>query len=409
MAFIKKIFYRIISVFIKEQPILNVPNQGWHESWTPALTALIQDKFEILKSAKDITTIRPDFNSLSKENQIKVLVEFIKALCYFESGYNSESSSVDVGIKGNKDTYSVGLMQMSVVDQQNYGLRFGYTFDDLLKAVPNLTLGIAILAKQVQKYGKILIQLGEKGVYWAVLHPGGKYDRSVSIIKRVQELKFDETPKAEKPVQTETGLNLAWYPKAVKGTGMKTLGKYECDYPRGAIVHYTAGHCDTEEHAKDSLNWGKGEGYAFFLIGPTGVVYQNFPLTHWGSHAGSSFWVGLGSSVSKHCVGIEIACAGLVESNGKSWFGKTYSKDRLRKVPKLDNVKAGTYVKYTDKQEESLIDLLCWLHKNNPSVFEIKYILGHDEVAPDRKQDPGGSLSMTMPHLRSLIAEKVKN
>lgn len=203
------------------------------------------------------------------------------------------------------------------------------------------------------------------------------------------------------------GVNLLWYPKAIKGSGMRVQGWYANGYPVGAVVHFTAGQCDTEQHAKDSLSWGIGEGYTFFVIGPTGVVYQNFPLSHWGYHAGASSYPGLGSGVSSKLVGIEVACAGMVSDQGGAWFGKLFAADRLRKVKKGANIQDGTYVKYTPEQEEALIALLVWLKKNNPRVFDIQYIVGHDEVSPNRKNDPGGSLSMTMAELRALIKTRV--
>lgn len=220
-----------------------------------------------------------------------------------------------------------------------------------------------------------------------------------------------EPPKYENPEDTHeipnVGTNLLWYPKAVKGSGMKVQGEYANGYPVGAVVHFTAGQCDTEQHAKDSLSWGIREGYAFFVIGPTGVVYQNFPLSHWGYHAGVSSYPGLGSGVSSKLVGIEVVCAGMVSAQGESWFGKVFAADRLRKVKEEANIQAGTYVKYTPEQEDALIALLVWLKKNNPGVFDIQYIVGHDEVSPSRKNDPGGSLSMTMAELRALIKTKV--
>jgi N-acetyl-anhydromuramyl-L-alanine amidase AmpD len=73
---------------------------------------------------------------------------------------------------------------------------------------------------------------------------------------------------------------------------------------------------------------------------------------------------------------------------------------------------AGYFHKYSLAQEASLIELLVWLKNNNPSIFNVDYILGHDEVAGpkgigrSRKQDPGGALSMTMAELRDLVKKK---
>lgn len=213
MAFLKNIYYKVTSFFYKKSPVVQVPQSGWNEEWTTLLTGLIKDKILILETAKDIEKIRPDFHSLNRENQIKVFVELVKAMCYFESGYNPKSASVDVGVEGNKDTYSVGLLQMSVVDQLNYGLRFGFNYEDLLNPLPNLTLGVAVLSKQVAKHGKLIIKRGEPGLYWAVLCEGGKYSKVDSIVKRVQEVKFGghaEAPIA-KPVETSDTPWLDWF------------------------------------------------------------------------------------------------------------------------------------------------------------------------------------------------------
>lgn len=179
-------------------------------------------------------------------------------------------------------------------------------------------------------------------------------------------------------------------------------GVYGKGYPKGAVVHYTAGQCDTEQDAIDSIMWGKDEGLAFFMIGPTGVIYQTLPLNQWGQHCGQSQWPGLGTSLSSQLVGIEMACAGFLDRDGKAWFGKQYHKDDFRFVSSSE-FPSGNYKKYTMAQENSLVMLLRWLHQNCPEVFSFDYVLGHHEVSPNRKNDPGGSLSCSMSELRAQL------
>lgn len=210
----------------------------------------------------------------------------------------------------------------------------------------------------------------------------------------------------DRPNLNEGGRKLLWHPLAQKLDPMKSQGEYRKKYPEGLIVHFTAGHCETEQDMINSMNWGRSQNLSFMGIGPTGRIYQATPLDRWGSHAGSSSWPTLGSSVSQYLVGVEIASAGKVDSSGKSWFGKTYAADRLRTVKKEANRQAGTYVKYTTEQEEALISLCLWLKANNPQVFDFDLVLGHDEVSPSRKDDPGGSLSMTMPELRAELKRR---
>jgi hypothetical protein len=70
----------------------------------------------------------------------------------------------------------------AVVDQTNYRLSFGYSFADLQDPIKNLHLGVAIMARQIDRHGKLFIPVGESGVYWSTLHPGGKHDKSAAIM-----------------------------------------------------------------------------------------------------------------------------------------------------------------------------------------------------------------------------------
>ena len=218
----------------------------------------------------------------------------------------------------------------------------------------------------------------------------------VSNETKVDIPKADEKPPVVViPDQPATvGHNLMFYPKAKIIKGMRSAGVYEHGHPVGAVVHFTAGRDENEQAAIDSLSWGAGQGYAFYVIGPTGQVYQSIPLNQWNSHCGQSYWPGLGSRLSNKLVGIEIACAGKLE-NGKSWFGKSYPADQIR----------NGFKKYTQAQEIALFELLRWLYENNPEVFHCDYILGHDEISPGRKNDPGHSLSIKMSELRTSVKQ----
>lgn len=218
----------------------------------------------------------------------------------------------------------------------------------------------------------------------------------VSNETKVDIPKADEKPPVVViPDQPATvGHNLMFYPRAKIIKGMRSAGVYEHGHPVGAVVHFTAGRDENEQAAIDSLSWGAGENYAFYVIGPTGQVYQSIPLNQWNSHCGASSWPGLGTKLSNKLVGIEIACAGKLE-NGKAWFGKSYPADQIR----------NGFKKYTQAQEKALFELLRWLYENNPEVFNCDYILGHDEISPGRKNDPGHSLSIKMSELRSAVKQ----
>jgi hypothetical protein len=159
-------------------------------AWSTAAIQAVTTYFTQLDKAKDVTSFCPNYNSLSKDQRINLWADIFASDAYYECGWDPTEYSVDVGTSNDKDTWSVGLLQLSVVDQQSYGFNFGFNFADLQDPAKNLQLGAAIMAKQITKYGVILIPVGGSGLYWATLHPGGKYDASASIEKMTKKLSF---------------------------------------------------------------------------------------------------------------------------------------------------------------------------------------------------------------------------
>jgi hypothetical protein len=248
----------------------------------------------------------------------------------------------------------------------------------------------------------------------------------------------EAVPVEIKPWPNNSNNTVMWYPEAEKLIGGKQVirGKYPSEHPKGAVVHTLAGRSRYEKRYKRSeyemgvravkQSVDKG-AYTYFVISRDGTVFQNFPLNCWGYHAGVSNWHGLGKSVSKDLVGIEMLCAGKVEkywtdSSGKknpcpegkfaAWFTRIdkgdvyFDESECRYSLANDNIQEGWYHKLSDKQEESLKDLIGFLKKNS-ATFNPKYILGHDEVSGikgigrSRKCDPGAALSSTMTLFRN--------
>ena len=183
-------------------------------------------------------------------------------------------------------------------------------------------------------------------------------------------------------------------------------------YPKGAVIHFTAGRASTESDAKNTFAYLKSKGIKAVVIGPTGQSY--FP-DQWesqpGPHAGASYHPALGNDVSRFLIGFEIACEGkLTFKDGKffSWFETVVPKERVITYPKnVDNIEAGHYALFTTPQVERLKQLLFFL-KEKYKTFDFDFVLGHDEVAipKGRKNDPGGALAMTMPEFRDLLKKE---
>lgn len=220
----------------------------------------------------------------------------------------------------------------------------------------------------------------------------------------IKTLVGSEEPPRPNPDDKDT--KSLWYPLAkIPATKMKTQGKYKDNYPVGCVVHYTSGRSNVD----NSVDYGAKMGYCYFLIAKDGMVYQCFPLDRWGYHCGVSQWPTLGSSLSSKLVGIEVVCAGDLEKTNdkyKTWFNEEIPASNVRIATKEEFGVRGYFEKYTPEQEESLINLILWLKTNNPLIFMLDNVLGHQEISPDRKIDPGGSLSVPMHTFRDILKKK---
>jgi uncharacterized protein (TIGR02594 family) len=243
----QKIINKIKSVFSPSTPKQQVMSYQWDVITDSYLLNRIEKIYlPYLSQASDLDQIWPNFKDLPQKDKIVVLKEFLKWVAFFESGWNPKSESVDVGNILLKDTWSVGLYQLSVTDQKAYGFMTNYSYSDLKDPLINSELMLLILSKQVMKYGKILIPKGESGVYWAVIHPGGKYDHTNEIIHRTRLLKLSSNPEGTVPLIDN---DIPWMSIAKKERGVKE--KRGGENPR--IIEY---HAATSLKAtEDEVAW----------------------------------------------------------------------------------------------------------------------------------------------------------
>lgn len=183
--------------------------------------------------------------------------------------------------------------------------------------------------------------------------------------------------------------------------GMKTQGRYAGGFPKGAIVHFTAGADDAE----GTQRYCAQKGYTLLMIANDGTILQSHPLDSWGYHCGNKF--------AETHIGIEIVNAGKLEKqpNGKfkTWFGELLDESQVRYFPKTNGQVEGYYEKYTDEQIASLVKLLKFLATASNGYFQFSEVIGHDEscfICGDfgRKNDPGGALPWSMDEFRNKLA-----
>lgn len=197
-------------------------------------------------------------------------------------------------------------------------------------------------------------------------------------------------------------------------TDVETHGNYLTENGKelGLVIHYTAGRfLKGAEDAKNILIDLAKRGLGCLVMDIEGQIYKakNQKLDEIAWHAGESAWLGH-TGMSRYLLGMEICNAGLLSQEKDTW-GQTYWGDQIatkntRTVPENNsNQSPGLYHIFNKAQEKSLLNFVLWRADVNP-IFDIDYVAGHDEVAPERKQDPGGSLSMTMLEYRAMIKKK---
>ena len=242
-------------------------------------------------------------------------------------------------------------------------------------------------------------------VRWHVRERWGDENSKRDVLEMLAGLLEPDSTPDHRPSVSSSGQRLLSCPFAENDfRPAVSRGNYAKGYPKGAVVHFTAGR---RNGLASAMNYQVEQGYLYFVIDKDGNIGQNFSLDSWGYHAGQSSYPGLSGKVSDDLVGIEVQCAGKLTKEGetdKTWFGTEVDTGEVRHISeKTENQQEGDYERYTEAQEDALTRLVLWLYKNNPDVFNLDFVVGHDEVSPDRKNDPGGALSMTMPQYREFL------
>lgn len=185
--------------------------------------------------------------------------------------------------------------------------------------------------------------------------------------------------------------------------------------PKYIVLHYTAdsGKLSGPDDAFSSLNALNNRGLSCqYLLSRNGTVLECCDWNQRTSHAGSSRWKGI-RGLNNHTVGIEISNAGWLNKFGPSTAWREWKGNQTtRNFPSSDYVRTphrdhphwdvGWEV-YNDTQMENLEQLV--LHIQDLAQGQIEEVIGHDHIAPDRKQDPGPLMDPMYPILNNIIGD----
>lgn len=151
------------------------------------------------------------------------------------------------------------------------------------------------------------------------------------------------------------------------------------------IIHYTAGA--NAESAIRTLSDTERKVSAHLVVGRDGAVTQLVPLDTVAWHAGQSRW-GEREGFNQYSIGIEIDNAGqLEERDGRfvSWFGREYPEEEVVWGVHRNQTQSTPWHKFTEVQVQ-VVEEICRLLV---AEYGVRHILGHEEIAPQRKIDPG--------------------
>ena len=155
--------------------------------------------------------------------------------------------------------------------------------------------------------------------------------------------------------------------------------------PRYLVLHYTAG-----KSAASSISWltnPESKASAHLVLARDGRITQLVPFNVKTWHAGLSHWDGL-SGLNSYSIGIEMDNAGPLKKVGdkyQAWFGTLYAEDEVVLAKhKLDDESRWWHA-YTEIQIQKALELAQLLVRH----YDLKDVVGHEDIAPDRKRDPG--------------------
>lgn len=164
--------------------------------------------------------------------------------------------------------------------------------------------------------------------------------------------------------------------------------------PSLLVLHFTA---SGGEGPDDDVNYFMGKAArssAHLVIGRNGEVAQIVPFDVRAWHAGKSVWRGR-SNCNDFSIGIEIDNWGPLKKtqDGKfrSWTGHAVEPDRVTEMRHKHHTDMSFWETFPEKQLQAVREASVAILAAYPTIGEI---VGHDDIAPGRKVDPGPAFPM---------------
>jgi len=160
--------------------------------------------------------------------------------------------------------------------------------------------------------------------------------------------------------------------------------------PQYLIMHYTVS--SAVEPTVKWLSNPRARASAHLVIGRDGSVTQMVPFDKVAWHAGRSGWQGL-VGMNNYSIGIELVNLGPVKRAGEEWasaFGQKVPTNEVLEAKHKNETMMTAWQLYTPEQLMTSLEIATTIVQH----YEMTDILGHDDIAPGRKRDPGPAFPM---------------
>lgn len=157
---------------------------------------------------------------------------------------------------------------------------------------------------------------------------------------------------------------------------------------RFLVIHFTAG-----ASAESSINYWKELGIgvcAHFVIDRDGTIYQCRPCNRTAGHAGASQWKDPKSGTTYH--GLNACSIGIELANG----GDSYPEKFSSITPTTARHKNGGPFTKWETYPPAQLAACEMLSKVMCDRYKLDDLVGHDDIAPNRKSDPGPAFPMQL-------------
>jgi N-acetylmuramoyl-L-alanine amidase len=160
--------------------------------------------------------------------------------------------------------------------------------------------------------------------------------------------------------------------------------------PKYLVMHFTAGGS-----AQESIGWlanPAAKASAHIVIARDGTVTQMVPFNRVAWHAGQSTWEGI-VGLNSWSIGIELDNPGRMTRKGDVWVadgGSRLGDDQVIQAVHKNEKNVSGWAKYPQVQQDVARELAALLVR----TYRLGEIIGHEDISPGRKVDPGPAFPM---------------